>query len=75
MGFHGQAPAHKSKITMRDAKHQLEGCKACHRGTLEQRKRALWSDNHACLSGSLMDKSGFGGCQENITYWNKQSQQ
>lgn len=26
--------------------------------------------NHTLLSDSLMAKSGFGGCQENITYWN-----
>ena len=24
----------------------------------------------ASLSGSMMDKPGFGGCQENATYWN-----
>ena len=36
----------------------------------------LWSSgnlfrgvtNHAALSGSLMDESGFGQCQENVTY-------
>jgi len=38
----------------------------------------LWSSgnmffgvmNHASLSGSLMDESGFGGCQENVNFWN-----
>jgi hypothetical protein len=28
MGFHGRAIAHKPKITMRNAKHRLEWCKA-----------------------------------------------
>jgi hypothetical protein len=28
MVFHGRAAAHKPKITMRNAKHQLEWCKA-----------------------------------------------
>jgi hypothetical protein len=44
MGFHGRAAAHKPKITMRNAKHQLEGCKARHHWTLEQWKHVLWSD-------------------------------
>ena len=35
---------HMPKITMRNAKHRLEWCKArCH-WTLEQWKRVLWSD-------------------------------
>jgi hypothetical protein len=39
-----QAAAHKPKITMRNAKHRLEWCKArCH-WTLEQWKRVLWSN-------------------------------
>lgn len=29
--------------------------------------------NHALLSGSLMDESGFGGCWEIATYWNTNS--
>ena len=65
MGFHGRAPAHKPKITMRNAKRWLEGCKA----------RRHWSSGnafsgmmkHASPSGSPTDKSGFGGCQENTT--------
>ena len=44
MGFHGQAAAHKPKITMHNAKRRLEWCKAhCH-WTLEQWKQVLWSD-------------------------------
>jgi hypothetical protein len=44
MDFHGRAAAHKSEITMRNAKHWLEWCKArCH-WTLEQWKCVLWSD-------------------------------
>ena len=43
MGFNGQAAAHKPKITMRNAKRQLEWCKARH-WTLEQWKCVLWSD-------------------------------
>ena len=41
MGFHGQAAAHKPKITMRNVKHQLEWYKACRNWTLEQWKRVL----------------------------------
>ena len=36
MGFHGTAATHKPKITMRNAKHWLEWCKACRHWTLEQ---------------------------------------
>ena len=35
---------HKLKITMHNAKHQLEWCKACWHWTLEQWKCVLWSD-------------------------------
>ena len=55
MGFHGRA--HKPKIIMRNAKRWLEWCKAI----------GLWSDELRVTIGSLMDKSGFGGCQENAT--------
>jgi hypothetical protein len=44
MGFHGRAAAHKSKITMHNAKRLLEWCKARRHWTLEQWKRVLWSD-------------------------------
>ena len=44
IGFHGRAAADKAKITMRNAKRQLEWCKARHDWTLEQWKRILWSD-------------------------------
>ena len=44
MSFHGQAAAHKSKNNMRNAKHQLEWCKAQRHWTLEQWKHVLWSD-------------------------------
>ena len=44
MVFHGQAVAHKPKITMLNAKHQKEWCKAHHYWTLEQWKHVLWSD-------------------------------
>ena len=44
MGFPGRAAVLKPKITMHNAKRRLEWCKAhCHQ-TLEQRKRAVWSD-------------------------------
>jgi hypothetical protein len=44
MGFLGRAAAHKGKITMRNAKRQLERCIArCH-WTLEQWKYILWGD-------------------------------
>ena len=44
MDFHGRAAAHKTKITMRNAKRRLEWCKArCH-WTLEQWKHVFWSD-------------------------------
>ena len=49
MDFHGRAAAHKSKITMCNAKRQLEGCQACRHWTLEQWKRILWSDE-SCLT-------------------------
>ena len=44
MGFHVRAAAHKPKITMRNAKHRLEWCKAHRHWTLEQWKHVLWSD-------------------------------
>ena len=44
MGFHGRAAVHKPKMTMCNAKCQLEWCKARHHWTLEQWKRVLWSD-------------------------------
>ena len=44
MGFHGQAGAHKPKITMHNTKRQLKWCKACRYWTLEQWKCILWSD-------------------------------
>jgi hypothetical protein len=44
IGFHGRAATHKPKITMRNAEHWLEWCKAHHHWTLEQWKRVLWSD-------------------------------
>ena len=44
MGFHGQAAAHKPKITMRNATHWLEWCKARHDWTLKQWKHILWRD-------------------------------
>jgi hypothetical protein len=44
MGFHVRAAAYKPKITMPNVKRQLEWCKAHHHWTLEQWKRALWSD-------------------------------
>ena len=44
MGFHGRAAIHKPKITMRNAKHRLEWCKARRHCTLEQWKHVLWSD-------------------------------
>ena len=39
MGFHGRAATHKPKITMRNAKRQLEWYKGRSHWTLEQ-----WSD-------------------------------
>jgi hypothetical protein len=36
--------AEQPKITMRNAKRQLEWCKAQRHWTLEQWKRVLWSD-------------------------------
>jgi hypothetical protein len=44
MGFQGRAAVHKSKITMHNAKHRLEWCKAHCQWTLEQWKFVLWSD-------------------------------
>ena len=44
MGFHGQAAAHKPKITVCNAKHRLAWCQAHRHWTLEQWKRILWSD-------------------------------
>ena len=44
MGFRGRAATHKPKITMRNAKHRLEWCKAHHHWTLEQWKHVIWSD-------------------------------
>jgi hypothetical protein len=61
MGFHGQAAAHKPKITMRNAKRRLKWCKACRHWTLEQWKRVLWSDE------SLFTICQSGVCQENAT--------
>ena len=44
MGFHGRGAAHKPKITICNAKRQLEWCKARRHWTLKQWKRVLWSD-------------------------------
>jgi hypothetical protein len=45
MGFNGRAAARKpNKITMHNAKRQLELCKAHHHWTLEQWKHILWSN-------------------------------
>ena len=44
MGFHGRAAAHKSKITMCNAKRRLEWCKVHRHWTLEQWKHVIWSD-------------------------------
>ena len=44
MGFHGREAAHKPKIIMRNAKPQLEWCKAYRHWTLEKWKHVLWSD-------------------------------
>jgi hypothetical protein len=44
MGFHDRAAAHKPNITMRNASHRLEWCKALHHWTLDQWKHFLWSD-------------------------------
>ena len=44
MSFHGRAATHKPKITMHNAKRQLEWCKAHRHWTLEQWKHVLWSD-------------------------------
>ena len=43
MGFHGRAATHKPKITMRNAKHRLDGCKVRRHWALEQWKCVLWS--------------------------------
>jgi hypothetical protein len=51
MGSHGQAAAHKPKITMHNAKRQLEWCKAQRHWTLEQWKRVLWSDESRITIG------------------------
>jgi hypothetical protein len=57
MGFHGQADAHKPKITMRNAKRRLDWCKALRHWTLEQWKRVFWSDeSRFSPSGSPTDK-------------------
>uniref|UniRef100_A0AAZ3PA31 Transposase Tc1-like domain-containing protein n=1 Tax=Oncorhynchus tshawytscha TaxID=74940 RepID=A0AAZ3PA31_ONCTS len=63
MYFHGLAAAHKPKITMRNAKRQLDRCKAFRHWTLEQWKRVLWSD-------LITSPSGFGRCQESATCHN-----
>ena len=64
MGFHGQAAAHKPKITMRNAKLWLEWFKVHHISTLKQWKRVLWSDeSHFTIWQS-------DGCQENTTHPN-----
>jgi hypothetical protein len=44
MSFHGRAAAHEPNITMHNAKHRQEWCKAHRHRTLDQRKRVLWSD-------------------------------
>jgi len=44
MGFYSRAAAHKPMITIRNAKHRLEWCKAHRHWILEQWKRVLWSD-------------------------------
>lgn len=53
------------KIIRYNVKHWLEWCKAHCCWTLEQKNVFSGVMNHASLSGSLMDKSGLGGCQKN----------
>jgi hypothetical protein len=48
MVFHGQAAAHKPKITMHNAKLRLEW-------TLEEWKRGLWSDESCFMIGCPTD--------------------
>jgi hypothetical protein len=55
MGVHGRAATHMPKITMRNAKSQLEWYKACRHWTLEQWKHVLWSDESCFTSGSRTD--------------------
>ena len=52
MGFHGRAAAHKPKIAI---------------GRWSSGNAFTGGMNQALPSGSLTDKSGFGGCQENAT--------
>ena len=58
MGFRGRAASHKPKFTMRNAKRQLEWCKACRHWTLEQWKHVLWSQ-----------ESCFTNCQSDGQIW------
>lgn len=57
MGFQGQAAASKSYIVKHNAMRQMQWCKARHHCTLKV-------TNQACLSGNLIEESGFGSCQE-----------
>jgi hypothetical protein len=70
MGFHGQAATHKPKVTMRNAKRQLEWCKVRRHWTLEQWNAFSGVLNHTSPSGSPMDETGFVGYLENAIYPN-----
>jgi hypothetical protein len=61
MGFHGQAAAYKPKITMRNAKLQLEWCKAHQRWMLEQWKSVLCS-----FTIWQTDESGLADARETL---------
>lgn len=67
MGSHGRAAAYKLHITKHNGKCWMEWCKARHHWTVEQWSVFCGVMNHASLSGSVMDESEFGECQENVT--------
>jgi hypothetical protein len=70
MGFHGRAPAHNPKNTMRNASVSWNGVKLAAVGLWRSGNAFSGMKNHISPTGSLTDKSAFEGCQENATFPN-----
>jgi hypothetical protein len=67
MGFHSQAVAHKPRSSCAMPNVSRSGIKLTAIGLSSSGNAFSGVMNHASSSGSPMDLSGFGGCQENAT--------
>ncbi|GFX98391.1 transposable element Tcb1 transposase [Trichonephila clavipes] len=61
LGSHGRAAAHKSNITLQNAKHRLQWCRAHRHWTLDMWKTVLWRDESRFTVWQLDGRAfGFG---------------